>query len=70
MHKMGFPGGSDGKEFACNAVDPDLIPGSVRSLGERNGNPLHYSCLENFMGRGAWQATDHGIAQSWTGLRD
>ena len=68
MHKMGFPGGSDGKEFACNAVDPDLIPGSVRSLGERNGNPLHYSCLENFMGRGAWQTTVHGIAKSQTQL--
>ena len=40
----GFPGGSDSKESACNAEDPGLIPGSGRSLGEENGNPLHYSC--------------------------
>ena len=49
----GFPGGSDGKESACNARDPDLIPGSGRSPGEGNGNPLQYSCLENPMDRGA-----------------
>ena len=43
---MGFPGGSDGKESACNAGDPGLIPGG-RSAREGNGNPLQYSCLEN-----------------------
>ena len=48
----GFPGGSDGKEYACNVGDPGLIPGSGRSPGEGNGNPLLYSCLENPMDRG------------------
>ena len=46
-----FPGGSDGKESACHAGDPGLIPGSERSPGEENGNPLQYSCLENPMDR-------------------
>ena len=50
----GFPGGSDGKESACNAGDLDSIPGSGRSSGEGNGNPLQYSCLENPMEGGAW----------------
>ena len=50
---MGFPGGSDSKESACNAGDPGLIPGLGRSPGERNGNPLQYSCLENPMNREA-----------------
>ena len=45
----GFPGGSEGKESACNAGDPDSIPGSVRSPGEGNGNPLQYPCVENPM---------------------
>ena len=44
-----FPGGSDGIEFACNAGDPGLIPGSGKASGERNCNPLQYSCLENFL---------------------
>ena len=44
---LGFPGGSDGKESACNAGDSGLIPGLGRSPGEGNGNPLQYSCLEN-----------------------
>ena len=48
-----FPGGSAGKESACNAGDLGSIPGSGRSSGEGNGNPLQYSCLENLMG-GAW----------------
>ena len=60
---MGFPGGSDGKEFACNAGVPALILGSERSPGEGNGNPLQYSCLENSMDRGTWQATAHGVAK-------
>ena len=55
--KWGFPGGSDGKESACNAGDLGLIPGPGRSPGEGNGNPLQYSCLENSMDRGAWWAT-------------
>ena len=45
---------------ACNAGDSGSIPGSVRSPGERNGNPLQYPCLENPMGRGSWWATVHG----------
>ena len=49
LHFMGFPGNSDGKAFAYNAGDLGLIPGSGRSPGEGNGNPLQYSCLENFM---------------------
>ena len=65
---ISFPGGSDGKESACNTGDPCLIPGSGRSSGEGNGNPLQYSCLENFMDRGAWQATVHGVTKSWTQL--
>ena len=51
---MGFPGGSDGKESACNAGDLGLIPRLGRSPGEGNGNPLQYSCLENPMDRGPW----------------
>ena len=50
---QGFPGGSDGKASACNAGDPGSIPGSRRSPGEGNGNPLQHSCLENPMDRGA-----------------
>ena len=63
---MDFPGGSDGKESACNAGDPSWIPGSGRSPGEGNGNPLYYSCLENSVDRGAWQPTTHGVVKSWT----
>ena len=51
---LGFPGGSKVKVSAWNAGDPSLIPGSGRSPGEGNGNPLHYSCLENPMEGGAW----------------
>ena len=50
----GFPGGSVGKESACNAEDVNSIPGSGRSPGEGNGNPLQYFCLENPMDGGAW----------------
>ena len=49
---MGFPGGSDGKESACNAGDPGSVTGLGRSSGERNGNPLQYSWLENPIDRG------------------
>ena len=53
---LGFPGGSVVKTPPANAGDAGSIPGSGRSPGERNGNPLQYSCLENPMDRGAWQA--------------
>ena len=58
--------GSDGKASVYNAGDPGLIPGSGRFLGEGNGNLSQYSCLENLMDRGAWRATVHGVAKSWT----
>ena len=66
---MGFPGGS-GKELVCGAGDSGSIPGLGRSPGEGNGNPLQYSCLENSMDRGVWQATVHGVAKSWTQLSE
>ena len=53
-----------------SAGDPSLIPGSGRSPGEGNGNPLQYSCLENPMDEGAWYATVHGVAKSRTRLSD
>ena len=62
----GFPGGSDGKESACNPGDSGLIPGLGRSPGEGNGNSVQYSCLENSMDRGAWQAIVRGVAMSQT----
>ena len=62
---MGFPGGSDGKESACNAGDLDSIPELRRSPREGNGNPLQYSCLENSLDREAWQAIVHGVSKSW-----
>ena len=65
-----FPGSSDGKASTYNAGDPDSIPGSGRSPGEGNGNQLQYSCLENPMDLGAWWATIHGVAKSWTRQRD
>ena len=57
---MGFPRGSEGKESAYKAGELSSIPGSGRSPREGSGNPLQYSCLENPMDRGAWQATVHG----------
>ena len=62
----GFPGSSAGKESACNAGDPGLIPGLGRPPGGRYGNPLQCSGLENPMDRGAWWATVHGVIKSWT----
>ena len=53
---LGFPGGSDGKESACNAGDQGSLPKLERSPVVGNGTPLQYSCLENSMGRGAWQS--------------
>ena len=63
---MGFPYSSVGKESACNAGDLGSIPWLGRSPGERNGNPLQYSRLENPMDRGAWWATVHGLQESDT----
>ena len=63
-----FSGGLDSKESARNAGDLGSVPGLGRSSGGGNGNPLQYSCLENFMDRGAWRATVHGITKSWTWL--
>ena len=63
-HVMGFPGGSDDKESACNAEASGSIPGSGRSPGEGNGNSLQYSCLENLKDREVWQATIQGITKS------
>ena len=68
--RKGFPGGSDGKVSVYNVGDPGSIPGSGRSPGEGNGNPLQYSCLENSMDGGAWWATVHRVAKSWTQLSD
>ena len=59
-----FPGGSGGKESACSAEDPGLIPGSGRSPEGGNGNLLQYSCMENSMDRGAWQATVHVVTKN------
>ena len=60
FYGQGFPGGSDGKESACNAGDPASIPGSGRYPREGNGYPLQYSCLENSVDRRAWWATVYG----------
>ena len=65
-----FPGGLESKASACNAGDPGSIPELGRSPGAGNGNPLQYSCLENPMDRGAWEAAVHGVAKSWTRLSD
>ena len=67
---MGFLGGSDGKEFVWNAGHMGSIPESGRSPGKWNGYPLQYSCLEKYMGRGAQQATVHGVTKNWTLLRN
>ena len=67
----GFPGGVSGNPPAIPAGDvrdTDSIPGSGKSPGEGNGNPLQYSCLENPMDRGAWRAIVHGVAKHWTRL--
>ena len=64
LHRDGrLPGSSAGKESTCNAGDPNLIPGSGRSCGKGICYPLQYSCLENPMDKGAWQATVHGVAE-------
>ena len=66
----GLPNGSDDKEFASNVGDQGSIPGSERSPGEGNGNPLQYSCLVNSRDRGTWQVKVHGVAKSCTRLSD
>ena len=71
-HLSGFPGGTGGKESACHAGDvrdEGSIPGSGRSSGGGHGNLLQYSCLENPMDRGAWQATVHRATNSQTRLK-
>ena len=67
---LGFPGNSVSKESACNAENLGLIPGSGRPPGEKNANPLQYSCLENPMDRGDWQVIVHGGLKSQTQLSD
>ena len=66
----GFPGGWEVKASACNTGDLGSIPGSVRSPGEGNGNPLQYSYLENPVDGGAWWATVHRVTKSRTRLSD
>ena len=58
---LGFPCGSAGKESTCSAGDLGSIAGSEKSPAEGNGYPLQYSCLENSMERGPWQAIVHGV---------
>ena len=65
MHVYSFLGGSDGKESVCHVGDLGSIPGSGRSLEEGYGNPLQYSCLENPMDRGPWQAIVRRVVKSW-----
>ena len=67
---MGLPWWLSGEESASNAGDLGLIPGSGRSPGEGNGNPLQYSCLENSMDRGIWQALVCGVEKSQTRVDD
>ena len=69
----GFPNGTVVKNLPCSARDVRdvcLIPGSERSLGVGNDNPLQYSYLQSSMYRGAWQATVNGVVKSWTQLSD
>ena len=66
----GFLDGSYGKKSTCNAGDPGSVPRLGRFPEEWNGYPHQYSCLENSMERGAWGATVHGVAKSWTRLSD
>ena len=67
---LDFPGGSDSKASAYNVGDLGSIPGLGGSPGEGNGNSLQYSCLENPMDRGSWQAPVRGVVKSWTRLSD
>ena len=67
---MGFPGESDGNESAYDVEDLGLTARSGRSPERGHGNLLQYSCLENSMDRGAWQAIVHRVRKNWTQLRD
>ena len=72
-HKMGFPGGTSGKELACQRIRRERCgfnPWVGRAPGEGNGNPLQYYCPEKPMDRGTWQATVHSVAKSRTRLSD
>ena len=66
MQILDFSCGSVVKNPHANAGDVGSIPGLERSPGGEHGNLLQYSCLENPMDKGAWRATDHGVAKSWT----
>ena len=68
--RFSFPSGSEVKVSASNAGDSGSVPGLGRSSGEGNGSPLQYSCLENPMDGGAWEAIVHGVAKSRTRLSD
>ena len=67
---MGFPDGSDGKEFVCSVGNLGSVPGTGRSPGDGDSNPLQYPCLENFMDGGAWWAAVHGGVKNWALLSD
>ena len=64
----GFPVVSDGKQSACNSGDLGSIPGLGTSPEGEHSNPLQCRCLENFMDRGTWQVTVHGVTNSQTQL--
>ena len=66
IYSQGFPGSSMVKNLPANAGDTGSIPGSGRSPGGGNDNPLQYYCLENPMDRGVWRVTVHGVAKSQT----
>ena len=68
-YHLGLPRWLSDKEAACNAGDLGSIPGLGRSSGAGNGKPHQCSCLENPMDRGAWWATVHGVAESWTQVK-
>ena len=68
LHILGLSWWLSGKESACNAGNPGLISGLGRLPGERNSNPLQYSCLETPTDNGVWRATVHGVAKSRTRL--
>ena len=67
---MGFPGGSAVKNPPASARDVDSIPGTGRSPGEGNGDPLQYSCLGNPKDRGPWQVAVHKVSKNWIRLSD
>ena len=70
VYWLGFHHDLDSKDSACNAGDLGSVPGSGRSFGEGNSNPLQYYCLEKSMDRGAWWATVHGVSCSGAWLSD